>query len=136
MAQHGHLAEGMDGKDLRRVQRPLHQHILYSLLLADHAGGAGVGRPYGTDDFRCRHGVSPYRCQAAALVSRSKPDDQPTVWLSRACLLSKRCCSSTRRVPPGVASKVTVTSVSWPRVPLSSSQAQVKARRRGGSTMR
>jgi hypothetical protein len=39
-----------------------------------------------------------------------KLDDRPTLYLSRACLLSKRCCSSTRWVPPGVASKITMTA--------------------------
>ena len=32
---------------------------------------------------------------------RSKLADQPRLWLSRACLVSKYCCNSTRRVPPG-----------------------------------
>ena len=45
VAQHRHLAEGMDGKDLRRVQRLFREHVFDALLLADHASGPRVGRP-------------------------------------------------------------------------------------------
>src|SRR5208282_3182723 len=40
VAKDRHFAEGIDGEDLRRVQRPLRYHVLYSFLLADHAHGA------------------------------------------------------------------------------------------------
>ena len=53
-----------------------------------------------------------------------------------AVLVGEGLLMSTMRVPPGAGSNVTVTSVSCPRVPLSSSQPQVKTRRRGGSIVR
>src|SRR5258708_21911770 len=49
----------MNGKDLRRTQRPLRQHVLYPLFLADHAHGPRIGRPRRTDDLWFRHGLSP-----------------------------------------------------------------------------
>src|SRR5262245_12780792 len=102
MAQHRHFAEWMDGKNLWRVQRRLRQHVVNPFLFANHAYSPRVRRACGTDDLRCCHGVSPGDVQAATFPRRSKLDDPPTSWLSRTSLLSMRCCSSERRMPPCV----------------------------------
>jgi hypothetical protein len=42
-------------------------------------------------------------------LRQTKLDDRPILCLSRACLLLKRCCRSTRWLAQDVASKITMT---------------------------
>ena len=61
---------------------------------------------------------------------------QPMRWLSRCSTVAKTRWTRRRRVPSAIGSKVSSTSVSWPRVPSGCCQPQVITRRFGGAISR
>ena len=89
VVQHRHLAERMNGAKLRRAERAFRQLVINSLLLADHAHDARIGRAHRTDDLRFRHGPPP-AVQPVILSERAKKRRRHRDYMTRAfCEISK-----------------------------------------------